>query len=87
MCTADLQAGIENYRRLFDEHLRLIDFVHHQVLSLRKQAELERRKRLYAEDEILKVAREIQLCRDRERGGGASHGVKYNFRYIAVQYW
>jgi len=69
MCLADLQAGIENYRRLFDEHLRLVDFVHQQqVLALQKQAELERRRCLHAENEILKAAREIQLRRDQEGG-------------------
>jgi hypothetical protein len=67
MCIADLQAGIEKYCRLFDEHLRLVDFVHQQqVLALQKQAELERRRRLHAENEILKAAREIQLRRDHE---------------------
>jgi hypothetical protein len=75
MCIADLQAAIENYHYLFDEHLRLVDFVHQQkVLALQKQAELERRRRLYAENEILKAAREIQLRRDRVRGSSASHG-------------
>jgi hypothetical protein len=42
-----------------------------QVLALQRQAERERMKYLHAEDEILKVACEIQLCRDRERDGGA----------------
>lgn len=27
-CIADLQEGIENYRHMFDEHLKLVDFVH-----------------------------------------------------------
>lgn len=53
MCIADLQAGIENYRRMFDEHLRLVDFVHQQhVLALQKQIEIEKKKRLYAENEL-----------------------------------
>ena len=69
VCIADLQAGIQNYCRLFDEHLRLVDFVHQQqVLALQKQAELERRRRLHAEDTILKAAREIQFRRDHEGG-------------------
>jgi hypothetical protein len=56
MCIADLQAGIENYRRQFDEHLRLVDFVHQQhVLALEKQIEIERRKRVYAENELRKA--------------------------------
>ena len=53
MCIADLQAGIENYRRMFDEHLRLVDFCHQQhVLALQKQIEIEKKKRLYAENEL-----------------------------------
>jgi hypothetical protein len=73
VCIADLRAGIERYRRLFDEHLALVDFVHRQrVLALRKQAELERRRRLRAENQIFKAAREIQLWRDRERVSGAA---------------
>jgi hypothetical protein len=68
--------SIENCRRLFHEHLRLIAFVHQQqVLALQKQAELERRKHLRAEDEILKVTCEIQLRKDHERDGCASHKV------------
>jgi len=56
MCIADLQAGIENYRRMFDEHFRLVDFVHRQhVLALEKQIELEKRKRIYAENELRKA--------------------------------
>jgi hypothetical protein len=56
MCIADLQAGIENYRRMFDEHLRLVDFVHQQhVLALQKQIELEKRKRVFAENELRKA--------------------------------
>lgn len=56
MCIADLQEGIENYRHMFDEHLRLVDFVHQQhVLALQKQIELEKRKRVYAENELRKV--------------------------------
>jgi hypothetical protein len=56
MCIADLQAGIENYRRQFDEHLRLVDFVHQQhVLALQKQIEIERKKRVYAENELRKA--------------------------------
>ena len=75
VCIADLQAGIQNYRRLFDEHLRLVDFVHQQqVLALQKQAELERRRRLHAEDVVLKTAREIQVRRDRE-GGKCCHST------------
>jgi hypothetical protein len=32
---------------MFDEHLRLVDFVHQQhVLALQKQIELEKRKRV-----------------------------------------
>lgn len=53
MCIADLQAGIENYRRMFDEHLRLVDFCHQQhVLALQKQIEIEKKKRLLAENEL-----------------------------------
>jgi len=53
MCIADLQAGIDNYRRMFDEHLRLVDFCHQQhVLALQKQIEIEKKKRLYAENEL-----------------------------------
>lgn len=56
MCIANLQEGIENYRRMFDEHLRLVDFVHQQhVLALQKQIELEKRKRVYAENELRKA--------------------------------
>jgi hypothetical protein len=56
MCIADLQEGIENYRHMFDEHLRLVDFVHQQhVLALQKQIELEKRKRVYAENELRKA--------------------------------
>ena len=39
-----------------------LPFVHQQrVLALQEQAELGRRRPLYAEDPILKVARKIQL--------------------------
>lgn len=56
MCIADLREGVENYRHMFDEHLRLVDFVHQQhVLALQKQIELERRKRVYAENELQKA--------------------------------
>ncbi|KAI0275958.1 hypothetical protein BGY98DRAFT_1098502 [Russula aff. rugulosa BPL654] len=56
MCIADLQEGIENYRHMFDEHLKLVDFVHQQhVLALQKQIELEKRKRVYAENELRKA--------------------------------
>jgi hypothetical protein len=56
MCIADLQEGIENYRQMFDEHLRLVDFVHQQhVLALQKQIELEKRKRVDAENELRKA--------------------------------
>jgi hypothetical protein len=56
MCIADLREGVENYRHMFDEHLRLVDFVHQQhVLALQKQIELEKRKRVYAENELQKA--------------------------------
>lgn len=53
LCIADLQTGIEGYRRQFDEHLRLVDYVHEQhVLALQKQIEIEKKKRLFAENEL-----------------------------------
>ena len=56
MYIADLKEGIENYRRMFDEHLKLVDFVHQQhVLAIQKQIELEKRKRVYAENELRKA--------------------------------
>lgn len=56
MCIADLQEGIENYRHMFDQHLRLVDFVHQQhILALQKQIELEKKKRVYAENELRKA--------------------------------
>jgi len=76
MCIADLQAGIEGYRRLFDEHLRLVDMTHRQhIIALQKQVELERRQRLRAENEILKAAREIQGRRDRETVNASLGGM------------
>jgi len=76
ICIADLQAGIEGYRRLFDEHLRLVDMTHQQhILALQKQVEVERRQRLHAENEILKAAREIQRRRDREAANASFGGM------------
>ncbi|KAH9986901.1 hypothetical protein BJV74DRAFT_796671 [Russula compacta] len=75
ICIADLQARIDDYRRLFSEHLKLVDFVHEQhVLALQKQIELERRQRLYAENAILKTAHEIQIRRDRVAASMGANG-------------
>lgn len=75
ICIADLQARIDENRRLFNEHLKLVDFVHEQhVLALKKQIELERRQRLYAENAILKTAHEIQIRRDRVAASMGTNG-------------
>ncbi|KAH9983368.1 hypothetical protein BJV77DRAFT_1072934 [Russula vinacea] len=56
MGAAARAGGIENYHLQFDEHLRLIDFVHRKhVLVLEKQIKIEKRKREYAENKLQKA--------------------------------
>jgi len=74
ICVADLQDRMEGYYQLVDEHLRLLDFVHYQhAHNLQMEKEIERRKRVHAENELLKATRELQNYRDRE-GASTSPG-------------
>jgi hypothetical protein len=74
LCKADLRAaGIDDPRLDYDQQLSVEHICQEQVIAAQNQAELARMQRLYAENQILIAAREIQSRRNRE-GAGAVIG-------------
>jgi hypothetical protein len=72
LCLAGLQAAMEDYRWLYGEHPRLVEFIYQQqILIVQKQVELERRQRLHAENQLLVAVHEIQDRRERKKAAAS----------------